>query len=219
MLKRITAAFSHAPFKRKKKRQDQTDEETHHNLKSSTDEETIITNPYDKTHVVLYYTSSKVIRQTHIHCSTVISILTNFNILFQKRDLFMSHRFCKELSEIFGKKVSLPQLFIRGKYVGGFNKIMELNECGKLREMVKECVIERPAEMCRGCGDMRYIVCFNCRGSKRFCGGEGEAVEMCILCNENGLLPCAVCLLGAALPTNDVSAIYRAWISSVVNGI
>ncbi|KAH9292008.1 hypothetical protein KI387_042805, partial [Taxus chinensis] len=124
--------------------------------------------PPNKKHVILYYTSSRAAGNTYSESSAVIAILHNLNISFQHRDVLLSRSYLEEIRDISGKCVSLPQLFMRGKCVGGYERIMELNERGKLKKLLGGYVNKSPREVCKGCGDMRHIVCFVCSGSKIF---------------------------------------------------
>ncbi|GLJ44819.1 hypothetical protein SUGI_0942760 [Cryptomeria japonica] len=147
--------------------------------------------------VVLYYTSSRVIKQTYAECSAVLSILRGHSIFFQERDVFISRKHLEEITDIFGGPISVPRLFVAGKYVGGFQRIIELNEGGELKKLLNGYIKKRPKRVCKGCGNMRYIVCFICNGSKKFYEEERKEMVSCNTCIENGLLPCPVCMLGA----------------------
>ncbi|GLJ44821.1 hypothetical protein SUGI_0942800 [Cryptomeria japonica] len=165
----------------------------------------------DNKHVVLYYTSSKVIPQTYADCCTVISILETLNISFQQRDVFLGRKYLEEIKDLLGKEVSLPQLFVRGKHVGGYQRILELNQSGKLKKMLNCYRSGNLRELCKGCGNLRHIVCFVCSGSKRFYRDDIDEIARCNICNENGLLPCHVCLMGAVNPKNQRNSFGRVW--------
>ena len=46
--------------------------------------------------------------------------------------------------------------------------------------------------VCMECGGRHFIICHECKGTKRGKGGESRTLK-CSACNENGLLPCFVC--------------------------
>ncbi|KAH9310546.1 hypothetical protein KI387_025581, partial [Taxus chinensis] len=149
---------------------------------------------------------SRAAGNTYSESSAVIAILHNLNISFQHRDVLLSRSYLEEIRDISGKCVSLPQLFMRGKCVGGYERIMELNERGKLKKLLGGYVNKSPREVCKGCGDMRHIVCFVCSGSKIFYREDLDEMASCNICNENGLLPCPACLMGAIQPKNQVNS-------------
>ncbi|XP_010512931.1 PREDICTED: uncharacterized protein At5g39865-like [Camelina sativa] len=87
--------------------------------------------------VVIYYTSLGIIRKTFDECRYVRSILHAFRINIDERDLLMDSTFHDELQTMFGtKKVTLPKVFIGGRYIGGSEEIKQLHENDKLRKLI-----------------------------------------------------------------------------------
>ncbi|KAK1320435.1 Uncharacterized protein QJS10_CPA03g01134 [Acorus calamus] len=97
--------------------------------------------PPDK-RIVIYFTSLRVVRKTFEDCRTVRSILRGFRLSIDERDLSMDSRFLKELQSIlarWGKSavLSLPRVFIGGRYVGGADEIRQMHEAGELKKVVE----------------------------------------------------------------------------------
>ncbi|PSS19138.1 Thioredoxin-like fold protein [Actinidia chinensis var. chinensis] len=68
--------------------------------------------------IVVYFTSLRGIRRTYEDCCAVRMILSGFRVMVDQRDISMDLE--KELQSVLGEKnVNLPQVFIRGKYIGG----------------------------------------------------------------------------------------------------
>ena len=111
-----------------------------------------------------------------------------------ERDLSMDAAFVDELQGIIGKKVemmSLPKVFVNGKYVGGAEEIRRLRESGELKKMI----LRLPAaevEVCGVCGGYRFLVCRHCDGSHRVYDDK-TGFKVCSRCNENGMIRCSSC--------------------------
>ncbi|KAL8215352.1 hypothetical protein R6Q57_004801 [Mikania cordata] len=144
--------------------------------------------------IVLYYTSLRGIRKTYEDCCEVRLILKGFRVFVDERDISMDSSYRKELQTVFeGRGFTLPQVFIRGKHVGGADEIKRLHEEGKLFEFMKGFRVIDPGVVCDNCGDARFVPCPNCSGSRKvFEEDEGRSVR-CPDCNENGLIRCAIC--------------------------
>ncbi|XP_027104685.1 uncharacterized protein [Coffea arabica] len=145
--------------------------------------------------VILYTTGLRGIRKTFEDCHSIRFLLENFRILFFERDISMHSEFREELWQIFGGKVVPPRLFIKGRYVGGAEEVLGLHEQGRLRPLLGGIPIDSSNGHCEGCAGVRFIMCFNCNGSRKIKpedGGGGESVN-CPQCNENGLLICPMC--------------------------
>ncbi|WCJ19936.1 Glutaredoxin family protein [Euphorbia peplus] len=146
----------------------------------------------DDRQIILYFTSLRIVRKTFEDCRAVRSILRGFRVPIDERDLSMDGRFLDELQTITGaKKVSLPVVFIAGKYVGGADEIREMNESGELKKMIS-LVPFVENNVCDLCGGLRFIVCEQCNGSHKIFT-EKYGFRSCTTCNVDGLIRCPVC--------------------------
>ncbi|KAK9156907.1 hypothetical protein Scep_003481 [Stephania cephalantha] len=150
--------------------------------------------------VILYTTSLRGIRKTFEDCNTIKFLLGSFKIVFYERDVSMHLEFREELWRILGGgRVVPPRLFIRGRYIGGADEVVGLHEQGKLLQLFRGIPRHQSTSPCKECGGARFLMCFNCDGSRRLKvndGGEGELEEsrvQCPDCNENGLIVCPFC--------------------------
>ncbi|XP_047316193.1 uncharacterized protein At5g39865-like [Impatiens glandulifera] len=144
--------------------------------------------------VVLYFTSLRSIRRTWEDCCTVRMIIKAFRIFVDERDISMDSAYRKELQSVLGLKVTtIPQVFIKGKYIGGADMIKQLNEIGELGKMLRGLPLRKPGHVCDTCGDMRFIPCSNCSGSRKVYDDDEEQLKKCLECNENGLIRCPTC--------------------------
>ncbi|XP_052186899.1 uncharacterized protein LOC127797797 [Diospyros lotus] len=143
--------------------------------------------------VILYTTGLRGIRKTFEDCSSVRFLLETFRVLFFERDISMHSEFREELWRILGEKTVPPRLFIKGRYVGGAEKVLSLHEQGKLRRLLEVAPVDRSEGPCEGCGGVRFVMCFNCSGSHKVVSGESGLSEKCPECNENGLIICPIC--------------------------
>lgn len=110
----------------------------------------------------------------------------------------MDSAYKKELQSVLGEKtVVLPQVFIKGKYIGGADVVRQLNEAGELARLLKGLPIRtvKPGlgYICEGCGDVRFFPCSNCNGSRKVFDEDDEQLKRCPECNENGLVRCPEC--------------------------
>ncbi|XP_008240798.1 PREDICTED: uncharacterized protein At3g28850 [Prunus mume] len=146
--------------------------------------------------IVVYFTSLRGIRKTYEDCCAVRMIFRGFRVAVDERDISMDSEYKKELQNAFGgKAVSLPQVFVRGKSVGGAEEIKQLNEDGELGKLLRGFRVRDTGFVCEGCGDARFTPCPTCNGSRKlFDEDEGE-LRKCHDCNENGLIRCPGCCL------------------------
>ncbi|CAH9096211.1 unnamed protein product [Cuscuta europaea] len=146
--------------------------------------------------VVIYLTSLRGIRRTFEDCYTARMILKSFRVKVDERDISMDNAYRTELQSVLGQKdVSLPQIFIRGKYIGGAEVVKQMNEVGELVKLLRGLPTRPPGRggACDGCGDARFFPCTNCNGSKKLFDEEERQVRRCHVCNENGLVRCPFC--------------------------
>ncbi|GMI96941.1 hypothetical protein like AT5G58530 [Hibiscus trionum] len=142
--------------------------------------------------VVVYFTSLRVVRSTFEDCKTVRSILRGFRVSIDERDLSMDSRFLNELKGILGKsKLTLPRVFIGGRYLGGAEEIRQLHETGELKKLMEGLSAAEPGT-CADCGGYRFVLCEECNGSRKLYT-EKSGFKACTDCNENGLIRCLSC--------------------------
>ncbi|CAN6561883.1 unnamed protein product [Malus baccata var. baccata] len=144
--------------------------------------------------IVVYFTSLRGVRRTYEDCYAVRMIFRGFGVWVDERDISMDSAYRKELQSVLGEKnVSLPQVFIRGKYVGGAEVIKQLFETGELAKILQGIPTRKPGYVCEGCGDARFAPCVNCSGSRKVFDEEEGVLKRCPECNENGLIRCPDC--------------------------
>lgn len=86
---------------------------------------------------------AKVVTYTVDYCPFCIKAKKLFNekgIEFEDHDITMNETEGRaKLGEMTGieGRVSVPQIFIDGKHIGGYSDLKQLNESGKLDEMLK----------------------------------------------------------------------------------
>ncbi|XP_010557859.1 PREDICTED: uncharacterized protein At5g39865-like [Tarenaya hassleriana] len=150
--------------------------------------------PGTEDRIVVYFTSLRGIRRTYEDCYAVRMIFRGFRVWVDERDVSMDSAYRKELQNVLGEKnVTLPQVFIRGKYVGGADVIKSLFEIGELAKVLEGFPVRQPGFVCQSCGDIRFIPCLNCSGSKKLFDEDEDMIKRCPECNENGLIRCPDC--------------------------
>ncbi|WOL06343.1 hypothetical protein Cni_G15075 [Canna indica] len=154
--------------------------------------------------LVLYFTSLRAVRRTFEDCRTVRSILRGLRVAVDERDLSMDARFLAELHAALGRRqqpISLPQVFLSGRCLGGAEEIRRLHESGELKVLVEGVPPPSPAagsgSGCEGCGGVRFVVCAVCNGSHKRYSDKCGRFRTCGECNENGLVGCPICFPAA----------------------
>lgn len=152
--------------------------------------------------VVVYLTSLRVIRRTFDDCSAVLSILRSFRVPIDERDLSMDSGFMDELQRILGEseksKLTLPRVFIGGRYMGGAEELRRLHENGELKKYFEGMPPAEPGT-CEACGGYCFVLCQDCSGSHKCFRGK-SGFKSCTSCNENGLIRCPSCSPAPAPP-------------------
>ncbi|KAK9733152.1 hypothetical protein RND81_04G047200 [Saponaria officinalis] len=152
--------------------------------------------------VIFYTTSLRGIRKTFEDCQSIRFLLQSFGVIFYERDVSVHTEYRDELWRVMGEKSLPPRLFIRGRYIGGADKVLTLNEQGKLRPLFRDIPIDFSEGPCRVCCGLRFMLCYNCDGSRKVFkdddhggggGGNGGVWTKCLECNENGLVVCPLC--------------------------
>ncbi|KAI3446526.1 hypothetical protein Pfo_003191 [Paulownia fortunei] len=147
-----------------------------------------------KDRIVLYYTSLRGIRKTYEDCCAVRVIFRCFRVCVDEKDISMDRSYRKELQDALKvKAVSLPQVFIKGRYIGSAEEIKELNEAGELAKLLEGFPLMDLGFVCESCGDARFLPCSNCNGSRKVYEEEEGKTTRCSDCNENGLIRCSGC--------------------------
>ncbi|KAM7263481.1 hypothetical protein ACFE04_001164 [Oxalis oulophora] len=150
--------------------------------------------PGTEDRIVVYTTSLRGVRRTFEDCYAVRMIFKGFRLWVDERDISMDSAYKKELQMVLGEKnASLPQVFIRGKHVGGAEVIKSMFETGELAKILRGFPTTDFA--CRSCGDVRFMPCYNCDGSRKVFDEEEDVPKRCLDCNENGLVRCPDCCL------------------------
>lgn len=142
--------------------------------------------------LVLYTTTLRGIRKTFEDCNKVREILQSFGLSIDERDVSMHLEFRNELRELMGNVVSVPRVFIKGRYIGGAEEVTKLHEDGKLGELLEGLPKELNGGNCDGCGGIRFVPCLECSGSCKILDDDHNVIR-CPDCNENGLIQCPIC--------------------------
>ncbi|KAJ0666055.1 putative glutaredoxin, Thioredoxin-like superfamily [Helianthus annuus] len=145
--------------------------------------------------VVIYLTSLGGIRRTYEDCNRVRSIMELHGFLYEERDISLHGEFRTQLKELLGDSASVPRMFVKGRYIGGVDEIVGLNETGRLRRILSRVGIEKEVgrQACEGCGGARFVPCLECGGSCKIAVDGKKEKERCPECNENGLMYCPMC--------------------------
>ncbi|XP_078051673.1 uncharacterized protein LOC144477806 [Augochlora pura] len=148
--------------------------------------------------VVVYTTTSGIVRKTFYNCKKVKQILRTHMVKYDELDLFGDAELQAELRDRLGlSTIQLPQLFIDGQHIGGFDTVERLNESGELRDMLKPYQSDDACTVCLFCGGYQWQLCPVCNGSKRSVHRNDFTAEFvalkCAKCDVNGLIRCPHC--------------------------
>ncbi|XP_059276378.1 uncharacterized protein LOC132030671 [Lycium ferocissimum] len=145
--------------------------------------------------LVVYTTSLGGVRRTFEDCNKVRLILESHRVVFDERDVALHGEFRQELKELLGDEedANVPRLFVKGRYIGGVEEVVHLNETSRLGRILNWARVERGVGRsgCEGCGGARFVPCFDCGGSCKVVNRDVK--ERCPKCNENGLIHCPLC--------------------------
>lgn len=152
--------------------------------------------PGTEDRIVVYFTSLRGVRRTHEDCYSVRMIFRGFRVWIDERDISMDSAYKKELQSVLGERnVSLPQVFIKGNHMGGAEVIKQMFETGELAKVLDGFPRKQAGFVCQGCGDVRFVPCGNCSGSRKVFDEDEGVPKRCLECNENGLIRCPDCCL------------------------
>ena len=154
--------------------------------------------------MVIYTTTLRGIRKTFEDCNAVRSAIESYEVAICERDISMDRGFKEELRELMkGKEkesrnqTTPPRVFIKGRYIGGAEEVMRMVDEGWFGDLLKGLPKKRAGEVCDGCGDVKFLPCFQCNGSCKMIvvvkEGRRTVVMRCTECNENGLVHCPIC--------------------------
>ncbi|KAH6822637.1 hypothetical protein C2S53_008078 [Perilla frutescens var. hirtella] len=146
--------------------------------------------------VVVYTTSLGGVRRTYEDCNRVRQLMETYQVVFDERDVALDGGFLSELRELVGEGAAVPRVFVKGRYIGGAEEVVGLNETGRLSRILNWARVERGAGRlgCRGCGGARFVPCLGCGGSCKIVVEGKRERERCGECNENGLVHCPICV-------------------------
>ncbi|KAL3844460.1 hypothetical protein ACJIZ3_001863 [Penstemon smallii] len=145
--------------------------------------------------VVVYTTSLGGVRRTYEDCNRVRQLMETHMVAYDERDVSLHGGFLSEMRELLGEGVGVPRVFVKGRYLGGVEEVVGLNETGRLSRILNWARVERGVGRmgCEGCGGARFVPCLECGGSCKIVVVGGQR-ERCGECNENGLVHCPVCM-------------------------
>ncbi|KAE8055039.1 hypothetical protein FH972_011909 [Carpinus fangiana] len=163
--------------------------------------------PKGENRVVIYTTTLRGVRRTFEACNAVRGVIQGLGVLVSERDISMDRGFREELRELMRGKAERdamvpPRVFVKGRYVGGAEEVLKMAEEGLLGELLDGLPKKRGLGVCEGCGDVRFLPCFQCSGSCKMVMMAKEevghphgstVVVRCPECNENGLVLCPIC--------------------------
>ncbi|KAF1897593.1 hypothetical protein Lal_00032350 [Lupinus albus] len=110
--------------------------------------------------VVIYTTTLRGIRKTFEDCNKVRAIVESCNVHMVERDVSMHSGFKEELRKLIGtKEVKVPVVFVKGRFIGGVDETLKLEEDEKLGVLF-EGIPKALLSGCEGCGGVRSIASY-----------------------------------------------------------
>eukprot|EP00897_Mesotaenium_endlicherianum_P008442 jgi/Mesen1/7626/ME000004S07897 len=143
--------------------------------------------------VILYTTSVRAVRKTFDDCSRARQLLQTYGVFIDERDISMHTKFRDEMRSLIGGPAPLPQMFINDRRIGGITDIERLDDDEELKSVLAHVVRKQPGQECERCGQARFVICFECFGSKKITDFKSKQQVECTECNELGLQPCPAC--------------------------
>lgn len=143
--------------------------------------------------VVFYTTTLRGIRKTFDDCNMIRFLLDSFKVKYYERDVSMHREYREELRRISVSETEVlpPVLFVKGRCIGGAQRVLSLHEQGKFKVLFDGVPVAGD-KCCRRCDGFRFLMCDGCGGSRRIVSGDGSRIQ-CLICNENGLIVCVDC--------------------------
>jgi len=152
----------------------------------------------DKGKLVAYTTSLGVYRKIKWECEEVRKLLRRYRVKFEDRDIFLKPEHKLDLYERLGLESasplpSLPRVYIDGVFVGGFEELNSMSDCGDLRIRLKHFPKYNYRKSCTTCNKTGKVVCTSCNG-KKFRNKNRFSQLKCASCRQKGEIPCNDCL-------------------------
>eukprot|EP00039_Didymoeca_costata_P010099 m.134992 g.134992 ORF g.134992 m.134992 type:complete len:207 (+) comp14707_c0_seq7:290-910(+) len=147
--------------------------------------------------LVVYTTTNAVIRTTFDRCTSILKLFENMRLKVYRKDVYLDPKLINEM-QLRAPGHEVPVVFVNGALLGNAEQVLELNEIGKLKEILAGFEVA-PEKNCSRCGGAGYITCTWCQGSLKSLKNpySGKDVNMnvlkCTLCNSNGLQRCTQC--------------------------
>ncbi|PIA26012.1 hypothetical protein AQUCO_10100012v1 [Aquilegia coerulea] len=156
--------------------------------------------PGGENKVVIYTTTLRGVRKTFEACNAVRAAIEGMGVVVNERDVSMHNGYREELKELLmnkgkenGTRVIPPKVFVKGRYIGGVEEVLRINEEGCLGELLEGLPKAKAGVVCEGCGGVGFLPCFECNGSCKVLEEKRRLVIRCGECNENGLVLCPIC--------------------------
>ena len=92
----------------------------------------------DQNKVILYMKGTKEVPECGFS-ARVVQILNSYGVPFETVDVLADPEIRQGIKE-FSNWPTIPQLYINGKFIGGCDICMEMDESGELEPLVKEAV-------------------------------------------------------------------------------